>query len=129
MEWAYWGELMSNAAKYRGASGVVVDGMSRDTVAVRELGFPLFARGRYGKDIRGRGKVAAIDVPTTVAGVPVEPGQWVLAEEDGVAVIPKGAEEDFRVRIEAALSVESDVVAAIHRGVKPSDLVKEFGVL
>ena len=55
--YALWGELMSTAARIRGAAGAVLDGWSRDTAGILRLGFPVFSHGRYAQDQRPRGKV------------------------------------------------------------------------
>jgi regulator of RNase E activity RraA len=127
-DWAYWGELMSTAARARRASGTLVDGMSRDSHAVRELGYAVFARGWFARDIKGRGKVAAIDVPVTVDGVAIAPGQLVFADDDGIVVVPPGLEATLAARVTRNLSLEGDVKAGILAGTKPSELVRTFGV-
>ena len=128
LDWAYWGELMSTAASRAGASGTVVDGLSRDAVAVRELGYPVFARGWYARDIKGRGKVVGIDLKVTVAGIDVSPGQWIYADGDGIAVVPSGAEAELAERVRQQLDTENLVKQSILAGDRPSDLVAKHGV-
>src|SRR5690606_13853357 len=86
---APWGELLSTAARARGARGAVVDGIVRDVLKIEELGFPVFAAGIKPVDSMGRGIVTAYNVPVECGDVLVNPGDFVFADYDGVVVIPK----------------------------------------
>jgi regulator of RNase E activity RraA len=88
---ALWGELFSRAARARGATGAIVDGFVRDARLVRALGFPVFARGTSPLDTRARARVRSVGTPLVVGGVHVESGDFVVADEDGVVVIPADA--------------------------------------
>ncbi len=90
---APWGELMSTAAKVRGAVGCVCDSQIRDCVKIKALGFPVFYTGIRPLDSKGRGLVVDYDVPVRCGGVLVRPGDLIFADFDGVAVIPQTAEE------------------------------------
>jgi 4-hydroxy-4-methyl-2-oxoglutarate aldolase len=83
-----WGELLSTAARARGAAGAVTDGLVRDVKLIREMGFPVFAGGIGPLDSKGRGMVMKIEVPIECGGVPVQPGDWIFGDIDGVCVIP-----------------------------------------
>mgnify|MGYP001554306951 FL=1 len=101
--YALWGELMSTRAMKLGAAGAVVDGYSRDTRRILELGFPTFSYGRYAQDQAPRGKVIDFRVPLEIKGVRVNPGDIVLGDIDGVCIVPKEAEKQvFRLAIEKA---------------------------
>ena len=76
---APWGELLSTAAQVRGAAGALMDGCTRDIKAIRKLRFPVFHGGIAPLDSKGRGEVAAIDVPVECAGVLVRPAISSLA--------------------------------------------------
>jgi regulator of RNase E activity RraA len=86
---APWGELLSTAARARGARGAVVDGLVRDVRKIEELGFPVFASGIKPVDSSGRGVVTAYNVPVECGDVIVDPGDFVFADFDGVVVVPK----------------------------------------
>ena len=90
---ALWGELLSTGAMARGARGVVTDGLCRDTRRIDEMGFPVFAAGVSPLDSMGRLEVVALRVPVVVGGVSVVHGDLVLADDDGVVVIPASVEE------------------------------------
>lgn len=86
------GDIMAQAAMKRSLSGLVADGMIRDTRAVREMGFPVFCRG---VQIRGPGKRSpgARGVPVSLGGVVVRPGDYVFGDDDGLVIVrPEQAE-------------------------------------
>ena len=89
-----WGELLTTAARARGAAGCVTDGLVRDVRLIREMRFPVFAGGIGPLDSKGRGIVMAIDVPVECAGVLLNPGDWIFGDVDGVVVIPADLGEE-----------------------------------
>lgn len=86
---AYWGELFSNAARARGARGILTDGYHRDTRKILDLGYPVFSIGARPFDISGRATAISYGRPVVCGGVLVKPGDIVFAEIDGIAVIPQ----------------------------------------
>ncbi len=84
---ALWGELMSIRARQVGASGAVLNGYSRDTRAILNLGFPTFSWGSYGQDSAPRYKVVDYRVAVEIGGVRIRPGDTVFGDLDGVCVI------------------------------------------
>lgn len=85
---AVWGELATHSARERKISGVVIFGAVRDTPEIRELEFPVFASltTPTAGEPKGFGE---INVPVTVAGIRINPGDWLVGDNDGVVVIPK----------------------------------------
>jgi 3-hexulose-6-phosphate synthase/6-phospho-3-hexuloisomerase len=85
---AVWGELATHSALQRRAAGVAIDGGIRDTAEIRALAFPAFARLilSHAGEPKGFGE---INVPVTVGGLRVEPGDWIVGDDDGVVVLPK----------------------------------------
>jgi 4-hydroxy-4-methyl-2-oxoglutarate aldolase len=85
---ALFGDLMATQAQAAGIAGLVVDGAVRDTTELAERGYPIFAAGRNPagptKGIPGR-----LGIPICVAGAPVNPGDLVVGDADGVVVIPR----------------------------------------
>jgi 4-hydroxy-4-methyl-2-oxoglutarate aldolase len=106
---AFWGELFSTAAIARGAAGLVCDGYIRDTPGIEELGFPAFAPGSRPIDMRGRMEVTARGAAVECAGVGVAPGDLVLADADGVVVVPQDVEADVLARATERAERESTV--------------------
>ncbi len=92
-ELGYWGEVLTTAAEARGLTGLVIDGGVRDTGA---LGGPRVPRLLHHRRLpRGvQERPGAVGLPVVVGGVPVEAGDWLVGDGDGVAVVPAAALED-----------------------------------
>jgi regulator of RNase E activity RraA len=88
VEAALFGELFSLAARAQGAVGAVLDGPVRDVRQMCELGYAVFANGVSPYDTRGRAEVVAHDVPVACGGVDVATGDLIVADDDGVVVVP-----------------------------------------
>ena len=86
---APWGELLSTAAKARGAAGCITDGLVRDVRQIREMRFPVFHGGIGPLDTKGRARMVQRNVPVECAGVKVRDGDIVFGDVDGVVVIPQ----------------------------------------
>lgn len=86
---AAWGELFSTASRGRGARGAVIDGLIRDRRKIVELGFPLHARGCRPTDSLGRVSIHEADTPISLGGVAVRTGDLIVADEDGITVVPR----------------------------------------
>lgn len=84
-------------AKQRGIEGLVIDGLIRDLAEVREIGFPVFGRGVTPMPGLGRGTGLA-NVPIPCGGVSVRPGDVVVADEEGIVVLPAEQADDLRRR-------------------------------
>lgn len=90
--YALWGELMSTAARARGAAGAVLAGFTRDTNGILEMNFPVFCYGSYAQDQKGRGHVVDFRIPLDIHGVKVNPGDIVFGDVDGVVILPREVE-------------------------------------
>jgi regulator of RNase E activity RraA len=126
---APWGELLSTAAKARGARGAVIDGLVRDVSKIEELGFPVFAAGIKPVDSMGRGIVTAYNVPVECGEVLVNAGDFVFGDRDGVVVIPR---EMARQAIELAADKvrrENHSRAELMKGAYLRDVFAKYGVL
>ena len=126
---APWGELLSTAARARGAAGCVTDGFVRDTRAIRRMGFPMFHAGIAPLDSKGRGKVADIDVPIACAGVRVVPGDLVVGDADGVIVIPQAIEAEALALAFSKVRGENQTREELERGARLADVFARHGIL
>ncbi len=86
---APWGELMTTIAKRNGAVGCVCDSQIRDGVQIIDMGFPVYYTGIRPLDSKGRARVMAYDVPVRCGDVLVAPNDLVVADFDGIVVIPQ----------------------------------------
>jgi regulator of RNase E activity RraA len=126
--YASWGELMTTCARNRGATGVVIDGWSRDTRGVLALDFPCFARGRYAQDARTRGTVVDFRCRVRIGAVDIAPGDVIFGDLDGVVVIPREMEIDvFTAAWEKAFN-EKRVFEAIKAGMGAEEAWDTYGV-
>jgi 4-hydroxy-4-methyl-2-oxoglutarate aldolase len=126
---APWGELLSTAARARGARGAVVDGLVRDVLKIEQLGFPVFASGIKPVDSMGRGLVTAYNVPVECGDVLVNPGDFVFADYDGVVVIPKDMVRQVIDLAADKVRRENSSRAELMEGVYLADVFKKYGVL
>ena len=126
---ALWGELLSCAALGRGATGAVVDGYVRDARQMGELGFRVFCRGCSPLDTRGRAVVRGHGVETECGGVSVAPGDYVLADEDGVVVVPAGALADVLELVSSRDRGEQGAKADLLAGVSIFDVWEKWKIL
>jgi len=126
---APWGELLSTAALTRGARGAVIDGLVRDVKKIQSLGFPVFATGVKPVDSRGRGVVVDYNVPVACGGVVVAPGDLVVADFDGVVVIPAAAVTEVVRMATDKVTRENHSRAELMNGKLLRDVYEKYGVL
>ena len=125
----FWGELLSTAARARGARGVVVDGFSRDCTKIIEMAFPVFLRGILPVDSKGRSDVVDLECSIECGDVLVREGDVVFADFDGVVVIPQQvAEEAVRAAKEKVLK-EDDLREQLAKGMSVREGFARYGIL
>lgn len=88
------GDFVVGMAKTLGIAGIVVDGVIRDIVGVKELDYPVFSRGTT-VAASGKAGFGEVNVPISVGGAPVHPGDIIVGDADGVVVVPQEHEEDI----------------------------------
>ncbi|MHC4982667.1 MAG: 3-hexulose-6-phosphate synthase [Planctomycetota bacterium] len=123
---AVWGELASESAKNKHLAGVVINGAVRDTEDIRRLEFPVWAScvTSHAGDPRGVGE---INVPLVISGERICPGDWILADDDGVIVLPRAAAAEMANRGADVLELENRIRAEIRGG--KSTLAKVVNLL
>jgi regulator of RNase E activity RraA len=129
MNCAAWGEIMTATAKTRGAVGAIVDGFHRDTPKVLEQNWPVFSRGRFAQDGGVRAKVAEFRCPVEIGGVLVSPGDLIVADLDGVVVVPSRVEDEVIERALEKARGEKVVRKAIEAGMSSTDAFRKYGIL
>ncbi|MFB6135586.1 MAG: RraA family protein [Halobacteriaceae archaeon] len=121
------GELSTLALLQRDCRGVVVHGGVRDTRFILEQEFPVFTRFKLPADSVPRWELIEWGEPTVVGGVAVAPGDVVLADVDGVVVVPEEVAEDVLSDAEEMTRTENEVRAAIRDGVAPPEAYDRYG--
>lgn len=110
-----FGELLATSVRSRGVRGVVIDAGCRDVAALKELGFPVWSRS-----ISAQGTVkaslGAVNVPVVVAGVAVQPGDVVVADDDGVVFVPRADAAGVADKCDDRLTREAAVRARLAQG-------------
>ncbi|MDX6242070.1 MAG: 4-hydroxy-4-methyl-2-oxoglutarate aldolase [Kribbellaceae bacterium] len=129
-----FGDLLGEAMKIRGCEGVVVDGGIRDVAYLRELELPVVARYRTPAQAIGRWKVTAHQVPVQVRGaltewVTVNPGDLVVADEDGVLAVPAADADSVAEEASQWAGAESEARDAIRQGMSLVAALDRYGHL
>lgn len=118
-ERALMGELSAETLQFRGVRGYIVDGGCRDTAFIRRIGFPVFCDKATPRDIVGAWVPVAYDEPISYGQVVVRAGDYVLADCDGIVVVPQAIALEVVDAATAAMATEDNVRAAILSGIDP----------
>ena len=121
-----WGGLMSQSAKVKGIQAAVLDGGSRDLVEAEEMKFSIYARSVVPSTSVGRTKVSGINVPIECGGVTVAPGDIVVADVDGVVVIPKQKLAEVLKLAQEIDETEKAEVIELKKGDKMADVIRKY---
>jgi regulator of RNase E activity RraA len=126
-DYAGIGGLMATAMKYRGFAGAVIDGGVRDTPQIRKLQFPVFSRGVVPSTTINHYRFAGVNVPVTCAGVRVNGGDIITADEDGIAVVPKAKAADILKKAQDLDDTEHRMIPFIEKFRSIKEAVAKFG--
>ncbi len=121
------GGLMATAMKYRGFAGAVIDASVRDTPQIRKLQFPVFSRGVVPSTTINHYRVTGVNVPVMCAGVRVNPGDIVTADEDGVAIVPAAKAADVLKKSQELDDTEHRMIPFIEKFRSIKEAVRQFG--
>ncbi len=124
-----WGELLSTAARNAGCVGAIIDGAVRDVDKMTAMQFPIFARGRSVYDSLNRQRVIDVDVCVSIDGVHIHSGDFVIADLDGVVLIPRAVEQQVLAKAWEKVHAENVVRDEIKNGMKAVAAFKKYGVL
>ena len=124
---AHFGELSAVSLASRGVAGCVIDGGCRDTRFIADEGFPVFARFVTPEDSTWRWSVTATQTPIEIGSVGIEPGDWVVGDEDGVVVVPRAVAGDVLEAAEAKAATENRIRDAVRSGVTPLEAYERHG--
>jgi 4-hydroxy-4-methyl-2-oxoglutarate aldolase len=124
---AHLGELSVTSLKGRRCAGAVVDGGCRDVTYILREEFPVFCRYSTPQDCVGRWEVVASEVPITIGGVRIDPGDYVVADSDGVVVVPSAVRDAVLAEAEEVAATESEIRAAVREGTLPLAAYERYG--
>jgi 4-hydroxy-4-methyl-2-oxoglutarate aldolase len=123
VECAGWGGILSNAAQYRGVSGVVIDGFARDIDEATDLGFPVYGRGATARTARGRIHEVSTGEPVAIGDSRVETGDFVVADSTGTAFIPASQIDAVLDAAENIAAKEAAMTKAVHAGTAVTEVM------
>jgi len=121
-----WGGILATGAKKRGVSGVIVDGACRDADEFLEMEYPVFSRAVVPMSARGRVIQESYNTIIQIGGVQVRPGDIVVADANGVIVIPVEKFAQVLVEAEKLLNLEEQMMAEVKAGTSMLDVDKKF---
>ena len=126
---APWGELMSTVAMRNGAVGCVCDSQIRDCVKIIEMGFPVYYAGIRPLDSKGRGAVMAYDVPIRCGEVLVQPRNLIVADFDGIVVVPAEIQEKVLLKAQEKVQKENHTRKELQEGKTLREVYNKYKVL
>ena len=123
---AHFGELSAEWFRARRVRGAVVDGGTRDAAFLARLRFPTFVRYRSPQDSVPRWRVSDWGQPLTIGGVRIALGDMIVADLDGVVVVPRRVAHEVLTRCEKVVGAENAVRKAVKRGMTPLGAYEKF---
>jgi regulator of RNase E activity RraA len=121
------GGLMATAMKYRGFAGAVIDASVRDLPQIQKLQFPVFSRGVVPSTTINHYRFVGADVPVKCAGVTVNAGDIIVADEDGVAVVPQARAAAVLKKAQELDNTEHSTIPFIEKFRSIKEAVAKFG--
>ncbi|MDQ2899209.1 MAG: RraA family protein [Acidobacteriota bacterium] len=121
------GGLMATAMKVRGLAGAVIDASVRDTPQIRKIQFPVFSIGIAPSTSVNHYRFAGVNIPVTCAGAKVNPNDIIVADEDGVAVVPRAHAAEVLKRAQDLDDTEHRMLPFIEKFRSMRDAVAKFG--
>jgi 4-hydroxy-4-methyl-2-oxoglutarate aldolase len=124
---ALMGELSAETLQLRGVRGYIVDGGCRDSDFITKIGFRVFCSFFTPIDVVGRWVADRFGEPITIGQVTICSGDYVIADRDGIVIIPASIAEQVVIKTEEVLKTESKVRKAILEGVDPQEAYLKYG--
>lgn len=111
-----WGDIMTQYAGSRGIAATVIDGVCRDVSKALGDGYPMFSKGRYMRTGKDRVQVASVNQPVAISGARVCSRDIVVADANGVLVVPRARVEEVARTARQIEEVESQIRAQLDAG-------------
>lgn len=126
-QFAYFGELMTRLSVRQGLGGVVIGGLTRDSLYTQtEEKLTIFAAGYSPKDIKGRGRVEATDVVVTIGGIQIRKDDWIFGDRDGVVVIPFECLQQVESKIVSSIGNEEKIISDIKKNLTVEEILNRY---
>ncbi|MDE0991704.1 MAG: RraA family protein [Rhodospirillales bacterium] len=126
-EVALMGELSAETLKFKGIRGYIVDGGSRDVEFLLNMEFSTWCSFKTPKDIVGRWLPVSFNETIRIGDVDISGGDWVLADLDGIVILPKDKAEEIVAETEHVIGTENKIRSAIFEGMDPQDAYLKWG--
>lgn len=126
-DFAYFGDLNARLAIRSGASGVIVDGVTRDKKQTELLGLPVFARGYNAADVRRRATTESINKPIQISGHVIAPGDLIFMDENAMVVIYKKYEQEILSNVLKTFKNEKNIITDILENKNVAQITHERG--
>ena len=111
-----WGDLLTLVAHSRGVAGTVIDGVCRDVPAIVSSRYPVFCKGSFMRTGKDRVEVAGINVPVSISGVNVAPGDIVVGDDSGIVVVPQARAADVLAVAQQVADAEQRIESLVRSG-------------
>ncbi len=122
-----WGDIMAIAAKQAGIAGTVIDGVCRDIPAIRRLQYPIFSKGCYMVTGKDRVFVDAVQVPVSISGVQVNPGDLIMADDSGAIRVPAEHSLEVLKIAETIAATEKHIEELVLSGIPLKEARRQTG--
>ena len=122
-----WGDILTMVAHSRDLAGTVINGVCRDTADAREIGYPIFSRGRHMRTGKDRVGFAGSGVGVDLGGVRVLPGDVIVGDDDGIVVVPQSVEAEVLELARAIAEGERRIIEGVRGGASLAEARAEHG--